>query len=285
MSKIGSYLKQSGYEYIIFNNLGDKNIEINNLDFKFKLENKKRLDISKYIGCISAIFNIIKGKAVSTADIINLVYKRVSLFKLMDSIKSFITIQRQNGVMKDDLVDNLMENFTKEIPDEDRALELIAEWQDEIQMKADAYGNKNRIIDSNPGFETNIHTEVSIENTFVIVTINNINDIKYIPYIKIYINSILKLLRKTKFKEKISKKVVAICEKTSKKQTKKMEIRDEDIDIKPQKPSGKIIYQEKEEDVRYARNTLYVLVGLTILGAIIFSDPWRVIDASFLAIK
>ena len=249
LSKIGSYLKQSGYEYIIFNNLGDKNIEINNLDFKFKLENKKRLDISKYIGCISAIFNIIKGKAVSTADIINLVYKRVSLFKLMDSIKSFITIQRQNGVMKDDLVDNLMENFTKEIPDEDRALELIAEWQDEIQMKADAYGNKNRIIDSNPGFETNIHTEVSIENTFVIVTINNINDIKYIPYIKIYINSILKLLRKTKFKEKISKKVVAICEKTSKKQTKKMEIRDEDIDIKPQKPSGKIIYQEKEEDV------------------------------------
>ncbi|MFL2697940.1 MAG: hypothetical protein ACJ0F4_01915 [Gammaproteobacteria bacterium] len=42
--------------------------------------------------------------------------------------------------------------------------------------------------------------------------------------------------------------------------------------------------QEKEEDVRYARNTLYVLVGLTILGAIILSDPWRLIDASILAI-
>ena len=37
--------------------------------------------------------------------------------------------------------------------------------------------------------------------------------------------------------------------------------------------------QEKEEDVRYARNTLYVLVGLSI-----FSDPWRLIDLSFLAI-
>ena len=42
--------------------------------------------------------------------------------------------------------------------------------------------------------------------------------------------------------------------------------------------------QEKEEDVRYARNTLYVLMGLTILGAIIFSDPWGLIDLSFLAI-
>ncbi len=42
--------------------------------------------------------------------------------------------------------------------------------------------------------------------------------------------------------------------------------------------------QEKEEDVRYAKNTLYVLMGLTILGAIIFSDPWRLIDLSFLAI-
>ena len=30
--------------------------------------------------------------------------------------------------------------------------------------------------------------------------------------------------------------------------------------------------QEKEEDVRYARNTLYVLVGLTVLGAFIFTD-------------
>ena len=42
--------------------------------------------------------------------------------------------------------------------------------------------------------------------------------------------------------------------------------------------------QEKEEDVRYARNTLYVLVGLTILGAIVFSEPWRLIDAGFIAI-
>ena len=40
--------------------------------------------------------------------------------------------------------------------------------------------------------------------------------------------------------------------------------------------------QEKEEDVRYARNTLYVLVGLSILGAIIFSDPWRLMDVGFL---
>ena len=42
--------------------------------------------------------------------------------------------------------------------------------------------------------------------------------------------------------------------------------------------------QEKEEDVRYARNTLYVLVGLTVLGAFIFTDSWRLIDAGLIAI-
>ena len=143
--------------------MGDKNIEINKLDFKFKLENKKKLKISKYIGCISAIFNIIKGRAVTTSDIIKLVYKRVSVFKLMDSIKSFITIQRQNGVQLESLLVKLMENFPKEIPDEEKAMQLTRDWQDEIDMIEGADGNKNRIIDSNPGFETTLHTEVSVE--------------------------------------------------------------------------------------------------------------------------
>ena len=43
---------------------------------------------------------------------------------------------------------------------------LLEDWQNEIEMKEGAYGNKNRIIDSNPGFETTIsHTEVSSGKT------------------------------------------------------------------------------------------------------------------------
>ena len=77
---------------ITFTNLKTPNVEINSIKYEFKLKNKKRMNISKYIGCISAIFNIIEGKAAKTTDVIELVYKRVNVFQVMDSINSFITL-------------------------------------------------------------------------------------------------------------------------------------------------------------------------------------------------
>jgi len=41
--------------------------------------------------------------------------------------------------------------------------------------------------------------------------------------------------------------------------------------------------EEKEQEVRYAKNSLYALVGFTILGGILI-DPWHLVDAAFLAI-
>ena len=77
---IRKYLKQSGYDYIYFNSISDKNIEINKIDYQYRLENKKKLDLGNLIGCLSVIFNIINKKSLKTTDIINLIYKRVFIF-------------------------------------------------------------------------------------------------------------------------------------------------------------------------------------------------------------
>ena len=74
LNTVRNYLKQSGYEYITFTNLKTPNVEINSIKYEFKLKNKKKMNISKYIGCISAIFNIIEGKASQ-----NNRYNRISL--------------------------------------------------------------------------------------------------------------------------------------------------------------------------------------------------------------
>ena len=69
----------------------------------------------------------------------------------MNSIKSFITLQRQRNESLQDIVTQLVDNYPNEVPNTDKALEIIGEWQ-EIQMKVDSFGLSQRIIDSNPGF-------------------------------------------------------------------------------------------------------------------------------------
>ena len=92
---ISAYLKQTGYEYVLFSNFFENNIEILDINYTFKKENNKILKINSFIGCISSIFNLLTKDAVKTSDEILLTFKRVSGFKVMDSIKAFITIQRQ----------------------------------------------------------------------------------------------------------------------------------------------------------------------------------------------
>ena len=115
LKTIRNYLKQSGYEYINFDHLNNKNIEINGLTYQAKLKNNKKINIKKYIGCISTLFNVIEGVALKTTDVIDLMYKRVNVFQVMDSIKAFITIRRQNDDSLVEVINALLENFPKEI--------------------------------------------------------------------------------------------------------------------------------------------------------------------------
>ena len=56
LQKIKTYLEQSGYNYILFQNLKDTNIEINDLSYVSSLEIKKNIHLKRFLGCLSSVF-------------------------------------------------------------------------------------------------------------------------------------------------------------------------------------------------------------------------------------
>ena len=237
LKQITSYLKQTGYDYVLFDNFFDDNIEIIDINYTFKVENKKVLKLNSYIGCISSIFNILSKDALKTSEEIRLMYKRVSGFKVMDSIKAFITIQRQKGLIGSNLIQSMMDNFPEKISTKERANEILAEWNDEITTTLETFGNKLIKIENNPGFNTIITNELTSGHNNTLFIIKNINDIDYIKYLNVYITSLIKiLLKKVKTKENKSK-VKRIC-----KVVKNIEQVNEQVDVNTNLRSGLLTF-------------------------------------------
>ena len=237
LEHITSYLKQTGYNYVLFDNFFDDNIEIIDINYTFKVENKKILKLSNYIGCVSSIFNILSKDALKTSDEINLMFKRVSGFKVMDSIKAFITIQRQKGLIGSNLIQSMIDNFPEKISSKEKANEILAEWNDEITTTLETFGNKLIKIENNPGFNTRITNELTSGNNNTVFIIKNINDIDYIKYLNVFVIALFKILMK-KIKTKENKdKVKRIC-----KVIKNIEAIENTIDVKKNLRSGLVTF-------------------------------------------
>ena len=108
--------------------------------------------------------------------------------------------------------------FPKEIPTKEKAVNIFAEYEQEVQMRIDTYGDKKRIVDSNPGFETKIKSMIYSDGQYLVITMDNINNIQYLEYISIYINSLLKLILKSPSIAKLKTEISKICSKKLKKQ-------------------------------------------------------------------
>ena len=88
---------------------------------------------------------------------------------------------------------NIIEQLQTNFKLSKQAAELkIASWASEVQQRADLFDNKKeRTIITNVGFPVIITRDAT--NNIVTVTINTINNIHYLKYIHIYIDSILRL--------------------------------------------------------------------------------------------
>ena len=237
-----SYLKQSGYDYIKFNNFFDKNIEIIDINYTFKKANKKVLKLSNYTGCISSIFNLLSKDALKTSEETEMTYKRVSGFKVMDSIKAFITTQRQKGLIGPTLIQAMMENFPEKIPTQDKANEILAEWNDEISTTIETFGNKLIKLENNPGFKTIIKNELSSGENNTVVIVKNINNIEYIKYLNVFITSLLKILTKKVTTRENKDRVKRIC-----KINKNIDAVNENVDINRSEKSGLLEFNTRIE--------------------------------------
>lgn len=189
LNKIKNFLEQSGYTFSLFNSLADPNIEFKDISFISQITIKKNIKIKSYIGCLSTIFTILKDTIKKRDGEITMKYKRVSNYNEMDSIESFITEQRKKDENPDDIIQNIVSNFNITA---EQAKQRFAKWASEVNVETDLFENKKITIRSNTGFPITIKQDKS--NFLTTIKTTEINDIRYIYHIFIFIDSLIRLI-------------------------------------------------------------------------------------------
>ena len=188
-NKIKIFLEQSGYSYSQFTSLNDRNVEIQNIDWMAQINVPVKIDLKKYISCLSSIFTIEQGSLAKSSEVISMRYKRVSAYNQLNAEEAFILELRKQNIPIDQIIVQLQSNFKI---NEEEARRKVASWLSQIQQRADLYENKKeRTIITNVGFPVFI-TRDPTTNT-VTINIQTINNIHYLKFISIYIDSLLRM--------------------------------------------------------------------------------------------
>ena len=185
ISKIKNLLEQSEKSLYAFDKFMDDNIEINDIQYELSLPINKKIQIKRFIGCLSSIFSI------SESDIdkgIQMRYKKVAYYDEVDSQTALVIELINKGNRGDDILNELKTNFN--MNDEDAKVKF-ATVIDEIELERNLYQNKKIRVKNNPGFLTTIQLEKFKGN--IIVNVNGINDLKYLYTLPIYIDSLLRI--------------------------------------------------------------------------------------------
>jgi hypothetical protein len=186
IQEISDFLQQKGYNYISFNGFNDTDkINYNEIQHIISLNITKKIKLEKYLGCLSSIINLINTDLKSG---IEMRYKRVGYFNEMDAMEAFITRLVNKNMNRKQIIPLLQENF--DISDKD-AEDKYLDWLSNIQVEQQLHENKKLRIKSNPGFGIRI-TRVPFKNT-IVISVDSITNIKYIPFINMYLDSIIRI--------------------------------------------------------------------------------------------
>lgn len=189
LDKVRSFLEQSGYSYVTFHSLKDKNIEIRKLTFVSSLVIRKNIHLKNYLGCLSSVFNILEGDLSATSDRISLKYKRVSNFNVLDAEEAFINELRRQGATAEEVIRELKMNFQLSTDD---AKARFANWAQNVRTETDLFENKKITVRTNTGFPVFITRNRS--NFHTTVTVESIDNLHYIHFLHVYLDSLLRLI-------------------------------------------------------------------------------------------
>lgn len=243
IKQVTSILEQSGYNeekgfnLNMFDHLQQENIEIVQMIYESRLSVTKPINIKKYKGCVSSVFNNETDEYKSG---IHLRFKRVSNFNKTTSQEAFILEKRQQGLYGDEIIDALLDNFKDDLTRE-KAIELIAKVANEIQVQKGVRKGEIKIKD-NPGFKTTIYLDS--KTNIATITVDNINDAAYLYTIPVYLDTLMRLTQDitgTTYPQKDIKKLCVTEEK------KEIIIRD--ISSQTESISSLPYIEEDEEDL------------------------------------
>lgn len=188
LKQIKEFLEISGYNFILFNSLIEKNVEIIRIMYFTQLSISKNISLQKIIGCASTIFNVViddikKGTVLQ--------FKRVSNYNEMDSQEAFIIEQLNYKKTIPEIISAMELNFAMS---RELAEEKIITFLNDVQVEVNAFEGKRLRIKSNPGFPVLIKKEKFKNNLFI--EIDKINDIHYLYTLPIFLDSILRITQK-----------------------------------------------------------------------------------------
>ena len=189
LNKISEYLEQSGYNYLTFNSFKDRNIEIRKLDYTFSLIIKKNVHLKTFIKCLSSVFNVVEGDLTKSSERVFLQYKRVSNYNAMDSKEAFINELRKQGKSIPEIIKELISNF--QMSEGDAKLK-VASWVSNVKTEAGVFENKGMTIRTNTGFPVIMRRNKQTFQT--LISVDSINNVHYLHFIQIYMDSLLRLI-------------------------------------------------------------------------------------------
>jgi hypothetical protein len=190
IAQIQPYFEQSGLDIPAFDSVESTQVEVRELTYQMIYKITNKINVKKIIGCLSSLFTI-ESKDYQKNIILR--YKRVGNYNKRDSLDAFIIEKIDQGYKMDDIVVELVQQFSD--MSEETARETIAKLQVELGITGT---NKKRAtkFNINPGFKTQMNVN-SLDGTLHIL-IDGINNIHYLDIIPIYLEAIVYILQDKK---------------------------------------------------------------------------------------
>jgi DNA-binding transcriptional MerR regulator len=213
IQEINDSLQQSGYKIDLFHRLNDARIEIHQLTYETQIKISKKIDLKTYQGCISSIFN---NETSQFKKDLQLRFKRVSNFNKFTSQEAFILEKRDDGYRGHEIVQSLLENFKEDLTKK-QAEEMVKKIVNEVELERGVRKSDIR-IKNNPGFKTLLHIDQA--SSSIKITVENINDIRYLRTIPIYLDTLIRFTQDKKSSGYSWKKIDTLCSSGEKEDVK-----------------------------------------------------------------
>ena len=183
ISDINTFLKPIGYNIRVFNSLNDSFIEIYNMRYISNITIKKpsEFNLNTYRSCLSSLF-VVETSDVNSADGAKLRFKRVANYQDMNPIDEFISVEKNANTEVDDIIRLLAKEFNL---DEETSRNHVI-----------VFFTKHTVINDNAGFPVTLHISKSDKKMYV--KVDNITSSGYIPIIKTYLDSVIRIFHSPK---------------------------------------------------------------------------------------
>lgn len=182
LDNLNGSLFETGYQIQKIRSLNDIVIDVESINYYYELNISKKIDLNKYIGCLSSIFTIENSDLTADKGAV-LRFKRVENYQEMDGITLFI----HNEYNKTHDVENVIYELTKQMGlSEDEAREQVIRFFGEHVLL------QGKLLENN-GFM--VYMKLFQAENKLEIRVDEIKSLKYIEIISIYLDSILRIFQ------------------------------------------------------------------------------------------